>query len=164
MTGGALEAVGARDCREGERPLDHREGAPHAFARAGTLYERMGARAAVGGGAALLAVGMTMLSFLDANSTYVSLIPGMVVVGVGVGVGLFCSSITTAGVTALDPSRASLAGGILYMCQIEPAARGVPGVRVLHPDLPEVVGVNTHSLSGGSDYFSGVRNVRRRVN
>ena len=108
---------------------------------AGSLYERMGARAAVGGGAALLAVGMTMLSFLDANSTYTSLIPGMVVLGVGVG--LFYSSITTAGVTALDPSRASLAGGILYMCQIAGGAVGL--------------GVNTAIVLSGDSLAEGIR-------
>jgi len=36
----------------------------------------------------------------------------------GIGVGLFYSSVTTAAVTALDPSRAGLAGGIVYMFQI----------------------------------------------
>ena len=39
--------------------------------------------------------------------------------------GLFYSSITTTGVTALDPTRASLAGGILYMCQIAGGAVGL---------------------------------------
>ena len=43
----------------------------------------------------------------------------------GVGVGLFYSSITTAAVTALDPSRSSLAGGIVYMCQIAGGAIGL---------------------------------------
>ncbi len=36
----------------------------------------------------------------------------------GIGVGLFYSSITTAAITALDPSQASLAGAIVYMFQI----------------------------------------------
>jgi MFS family permease len=43
----------------------------------------------------------------------------------GVGVGLFYSAITTTAVTALDPSRASLAGGIVYMCQIAGGAVGL---------------------------------------
>jgi len=43
----------------------------------------------------------------------------------GVGVGLFYSSITTTAVTALDPSRSSLAGGIVYMCQIAGGAVGL---------------------------------------
>jgi len=43
----------------------------------------------------------------------------------GLGVGLFYSSITTAAVTALDPSEASLAGGIVYMCQVAGGAIGL---------------------------------------
>ena len=43
----------------------------------------------------------------------------------GIGVGLFYSSITTAAVTALDPSRASLAGGIVYMFQVAGGSVGL---------------------------------------
>jgi hypothetical protein len=43
----------------------------------------------------------------------------------GIGVGLFYSSITTVAVTALDPSQSSLAGGIVYMCQIAGGAVGL---------------------------------------
>ena len=41
------------------------------------------------------------------------------------GIRLFYSSITTAAVTALDPSRASLTGGIIYMCQIAGGSIGL---------------------------------------
>ena len=55
-------------------------------------------------GAAFLGVGMLMLSFLDAGlQLRCRSCPGMVVLGIGVG--LFYSSITTSAVTALDPSR-----------------------------------------------------------
>jgi EmrB/QacA subfamily drug resistance transporter len=90
---------------------------------AGSLYQRLGAKTIVSAGAAFLGVGMVMLSFLDVSSTYLSLVPGMVVLGIGVG--LFYSSITTSAVTALDPSRSSLAGGIVYMCQIAGGAIGL---------------------------------------
>jgi len=40
-------------------------------------------------------------------------------------VGLFFSSATTAGVTALDPARASLAGGVLYMFQVAGGSIGL---------------------------------------
>jgi hypothetical protein len=43
----------------------------------------------------------------------------------GFGVGLYYSTITTAGVGALDPSRTSLAGGIIYMCQIAGGSVGL---------------------------------------
>ena len=41
------------------------------------------------------------------------------------GIGLFYASITTAGVTALDPSRSSLAGGIVYMFQVAGGSVGL---------------------------------------
>lgn len=90
---------------------------------AGSLYDRLGATAMVGGGAAALAMGMGILAALDQRSSYSALIVGMMVLGVGVG--LFYSSITTVAVTALDPSHSSLAGGIIYMCQIAGGAVGL---------------------------------------
>ena len=90
---------------------------------AGPLYGRLGARLVVSAGAACLAIGIFWLSLLDADSSYTSLVPGMAVLGIGVG--LFYSSITTVAVTALDPSQSSLAGGIVYMCQIAGGAVGL---------------------------------------
>jgi EmrB/QacA subfamily drug resistance transporter len=90
---------------------------------AGSLYNRLGARLVVSSGAACLVVGMLLLSFLDRSSSYLPLVPGMLVVGFGIGV--FYSSITTTAVTALDPSASSLAGGIVYMCQIAGGAIGL---------------------------------------
>jgi MFS family permease len=107
---------------------------------AGSLYGRLGPRVVVASGAALLGVGMLVLSFLDAGSSYASLVLGMVILGVGVG--LFYSSITTVAVTALDPSRSSLAGGIVYMCQIAGGAVGL--------------GVNTAIVASGSDLSDGI--------
>ena len=90
---------------------------------AGPLYERMGPKLIVSLGAAFLAVGMFMLSMVGPTTAYDGLITGMVVLGIGVG--LFYSSITTAAVTALDPSRSSLAGGIIYMFQIAGGSIGL---------------------------------------
>ena len=107
---------------------------------AGSLYGRLGPRIVVTLGAAFLAGGMFWLSFVDANSGYGSLVPGMIVLGAGVG--LFYSSITTVAVTALDPDRASLAGGIVYMCQIAGGAVGL--------------GVNTAIVASGSTIVDGI--------
>jgi EmrB/QacA subfamily drug resistance transporter len=90
---------------------------------AGPLYQRLGAKPVISAGALLLAVGIGMLSFIDADSGYGALAPGLAVIGVGVG--LFIPSVTTAGVTALDPSRSSLAGGLIYMFQIGGGAIGL---------------------------------------
>jgi EmrB/QacA subfamily drug resistance transporter len=90
---------------------------------AGALYGHVGAKVAVSAGAAALAIGVFLLSFVRADSGYWFLVPGMCVLGIGVG--LFYSSVTTAAVTALDPARSSLAGGIVYMCQIAGGAIGL---------------------------------------
>ena len=65
-------------------------------------------------------------------------VPGLVVLGLGVG--LFYSSITTAGITALDASRASLGGAILYMFQVAGGSIGLglnTAIVVTAPNLAE---------------------------
>ncbi len=110
---------------------------------AGPLYSRVGPKRIVCGGAAFLAAGMYLLSRVEAESPYAALVPGMVVLGVGIGV--FYSSITTAAVTALDPSRASLAGGIVYMFQIGGGSIGL--------------GLNTAIVDSAASLAVGVRNA-----
>jgi EmrB/QacA subfamily drug resistance transporter len=90
---------------------------------AGPLYGRIGPKPIIGAGALCLAVGPFLLSLIDADSGFGALMPGLIVTGVGVG--LFYPSVTTAGVTALDPARSSLAGGLLYMAQIGGGAIGL---------------------------------------
>ena len=89
----------------------------------GPLYARLGAKLIVTIGAVCLAMGMFLLSWVEPTTTYAGLVPGMVVLGVGVG--LFYSSITTVAITALDPSRSSLAGAVIYMFQIAGGAVGL---------------------------------------
>jgi EmrB/QacA subfamily drug resistance transporter len=90
---------------------------------AGPLYGRLGPKVTITAGAVGLTVGPFLLSMVDAGSSYSSLIAGFALTGLGAG--LFYPSVTTAGVTALDPSRTSLAGGLVYMCQIAGGAIGV---------------------------------------
>ena len=94
-----------------------------AFA-AGPLYERLGPKPVLVVGAAGLAIGPLLLALLvDSSSGYGALVPGLVVTGTGVG--LFYPSVTTLAVTSLDPSRASLAGGLIYMAQVAGGALGL---------------------------------------
>ena len=60
---------------------------------------------------------------VDADSGYGSLIIGMVMLGIGVG--SFYPTATTAGVTSVDESQTSLAGGIVYMFQIAGGSIGL---------------------------------------
>jgi hypothetical protein len=43
----------------------------------------------------------------------------------GIGLGIYAPSVTTAGVTAVEPARQSLAGGVVYMFQIAGGAVGL---------------------------------------
>jgi EmrB/QacA subfamily drug resistance transporter len=90
---------------------------------AGPVYQRLGAKPTITAGAIGLALGPFLLSQVDAGSGYGSLIGGLAITGAGAG--FFYPSVTTAGVTALDPSRTSLAGGIIYMFQIAGGAIGL---------------------------------------
>ncbi|HEX3909814.1 MAG TPA: MFS transporter [Solirubrobacteraceae bacterium] len=90
---------------------------------AGPLYNKLGAKRIVSLGCACIAVGILLLSLISRDAGYGGLVVGMLVLGVGIG--LFYSSITTAGVTALDASRAGLAGGIVYMFQIAGGSVGL---------------------------------------
>ena len=88
------------------------------------LINRIGMKAVVVSGATCLFVGTVMLVLLlDQSSGFSSLVPGMVVLGAGVG--LFYSSVTTAALTSMDSSRSGLAGGVLYMFQIGGGAVGL---------------------------------------
>jgi EmrB/QacA subfamily drug resistance transporter len=90
---------------------------------AGTLYAHLGAKLIVTTGAALITAGILLLSFVPDDVTYLDTLPGMFVLGLGVG--LFISTITTAAVTSLDESRTSLGGAVLYMFQVAAGAVGL---------------------------------------
>jgi len=90
---------------------------------AGPLYERLGAKLLVSIGSACIAIAPFLFSLVDEGSGYTSLIAGMVVLGVGIG--SFYPTATTAGVTSVDESQTSLAGGIVYMFQIAGGSIGL---------------------------------------
>jgi EmrB/QacA subfamily drug resistance transporter len=90
---------------------------------AGPLYDRVGAKRLAVVGAACITLAPFLFSFLDEGSGYGALIPGMVVLGIGAG--SFIPTATTAGVTSVDESQTSLAGGIVYMFQIAGGSIGL---------------------------------------
>ena len=67
--------------------------------------------------------GLLLSRLVSRDLGLAALVGGMLVLGVGTG--LFSSSVTTVGVTALDPSRAGLAGGIVYMFQVAGGSIGL---------------------------------------
>lgn len=90
---------------------------------AGPLYNRLGAKTLVVVGAACITAAPFLFSLVDSGSGYGALVPGMLVLGIGVG--SFYPTATTAGVTSVDESQTSLAGGIVYMFQIAGGSIGL---------------------------------------
>jgi EmrB/QacA subfamily drug resistance transporter len=90
---------------------------------AGPLYERLGAKLLASIGALCITIAPFVFSLVGERSHYGSLIAGMVVLGVGIG--SFYPTATTAGVTSVDESQTSLAGGIVYMFQIAGGSIGL---------------------------------------
>jgi hypothetical protein len=75
----------------------------------------------------------------------------------GVGIGLFYSSITTVAITAVNAARASLAGAIMYMCQIAGGAIGLglnTALVVTAPSLAE--GIHTAFLMDAALAIGGL--------
>jgi EmrB/QacA subfamily drug resistance transporter len=83
---------------------------------AGPLYNKLGGRPLLLAGAALMPLGVLALSFLQADSDYLAMVPGLAILGVGCG--LFYSALTTVAMTSLDPAPTGVGGGILYMFQL----------------------------------------------
>ncbi len=90
---------------------------------AGPLYNRLGAKPLAALGAACITIAPFLFSQVGEGSAYAALVPGMFVLGIGIGA--FYPTATTAGVTSVNESQSSLAGGILYMCQIAGGAIGL---------------------------------------
>jgi EmrB/QacA subfamily drug resistance transporter len=90
---------------------------------AGPLYNRLGAKLLVVIGAACITIAPFAFSMVDAGSGYGALVAGMIVLGIGIGT--FYPTATTAGVTSVDESETSLAGGIIYMFQIAGGSIGL---------------------------------------
>jgi EmrB/QacA subfamily drug resistance transporter len=90
----------------------------------GPLYNRLGAKPIVSVGAACIASGPMLIGAgIEGAGSLWTIVPGMAVLGIGVG--LFYSSATTAAVTSVDDSRTSLAGGIIYMFQVAGGSVGL---------------------------------------
>ena len=77
---------------------------------AGRLSERVPLRGALVVGMALTAVGLLLMTGLDAETTWLDLLPGLIVVGAGIG--LANPLVTFAHLGVLPPAQGGLASGI----------------------------------------------------
>ncbi|WP_444914190.1 MFS transporter [Microbulbifer sp. TRSA007] len=90
---------------------------------AGNVYKVLGAKLIVSIATLLMALGLYMLSHIYQDGQYIRLVPGLLILGAGIG--LFNSTIITFAISVVDPRRASLAGAIIFMIQIAGGAVGL---------------------------------------
>ncbi len=90
---------------------------------AGPLFTRLGAKRLAVIGAGCITLAALLFSLVGGDAGFGDLVPGMVVLGIGIG--CFYPTATTAGVTSVDESQTSLAGGIIYMFQIAGGSIGL---------------------------------------
>ena len=88
---------------------------------AGNLYNRFGAKPLLILGSACIAVGPALIALLADKETFGALVPGMAILGLGIG--LFYPTATTAGVTACRRVAGAASPARSSTCSRSPAAR-----------------------------------------
>ena len=89
-----------------------------------------------------------LIALVASEASYGAMVPGLIVTGLGVGV--FYPTITTAGVTAVDESRSSLAGAIIYMFQIGGGSVGLGLTTTIF------IGESDRA-TGGPEFINGIQ-------
>ncbi len=79
---------------------------------AGDLYSYFGGKLLVAMATFLIAMGAFVFGFVGSEDSYFFLLPGLILSGIGFGFGFTC--ITNLGMSAVDESKSSFAGGVLY--------------------------------------------------
>ncbi len=92
----------------------------------GRVTARIGPRLPMGAGLALMAVGVALLSTLRPASGYLTVLPPMLLWGIGLG--MLTPAVVAAAVAAVDPDRAGLASGVNNTARQAGGAIGIAAV------------------------------------
>ncbi|MBH1935810.1 MFS transporter [Streptomyces sp. AV19] len=112
-----------------------------AAALAGGLTTRLPQRVLVGTSLALVAVGLSLVTLVDADSAWTALLPGMV--GIGLGMGLFNPPRASLSIAVAEPSKAGMASGVGETFQQVGFAVGIAAFGALFQS--RVTGLFAHS-------------------
>jgi EmrB/QacA subfamily drug resistance transporter len=121
---------------------------------AGHLYERFGAKPLLVFGSFCIFSGMTLIAILAGEEAYAALIPGMAILGLGIG--LFYPTATTVAVTGVKEAQRSLAGAIIYMFQIAGGSVGLGLTTTVFTDSAERAGGGENPFTHGVQWAFGV--------
>jgi EmrB/QacA subfamily drug resistance transporter len=115
---------------------------------AGNLYNRFGSKPLLILGSLCIAIGPALIAIFADQETYLAIVPGMAILGLGIG--LFYPTATTDGVTVCKESRRSLAGAIIYMFQIAGGSVGLGLTTAIF------IGASDGATSG-ADFVNGIQ-------
>ncbi|MGI9533556.1 MAG: hypothetical protein ACR2NW_01270, partial [Thermodesulfobacteriota bacterium] len=96
------------------------------------IYNKLGPRMTIFAGMILTSIGTYCIVLFGLGSGIIYMFLATMICGVGIG--LTVPSVTTAGVGAVKESRASLAGGIVFMFQLGGAALGLAIITTIFID------------------------------
>jgi EmrB/QacA subfamily drug resistance transporter len=106
----------------------------------GPLYERFGPKPLATVGSLCITLGPGLIAAFVSEESYGAIVPGLVLMGLGIG--LFYPTATTAGVTAVKEAQRSLAGAIVYMFQIAGGSVGLGLTTTVLTEAGEGKGAN----------------------
>lgn len=101
----------------------------------GSIYNKLGPKLSISIGMSLVVIGTVGISLTGFGESLYDALPAFIVAGIGLGFSV--PSITTAAVGAVNESRASLAGGIVYMFQLVGGALGLTAITTIFTDVAE---------------------------
>ena len=124
---------------------------------AGSIYNRLGPKLSISIGMLLVFLGTIGVSLSGFGESLLDGVPAFMVAGIGLGFSV--PSITTAAVGSVKESRASLAGGIVYMFQLVGGALGLTVITTIFTDVAEkdiTASLNQAGISITQDHKSDV--------
>ncbi len=90
---------------------------------AGRMADSVGPGPMIAGGFVLQAVGLFWFSTISPSTEFITLVPPLIMIGIGVGAVIVCCNV--AGMSAVDTQRASMGSGLMQMSFNISAALGV---------------------------------------
>jgi EmrB/QacA subfamily drug resistance transporter len=97
-----------------------------------SISERVPPRMMLGGGLALVSLGLFLMHGIATSSAWTTLLPGLLVAGVGIGLANPAIGSTALGV--VEPTRAGMASGFSNTCRIGGVAIGVAALGAIFQD------------------------------
>ena len=118
---------------------------------AGRLADRFGPRWLIAGGLAIVAASLYSFSGIAVNSTYLDLLPGFTLLGIGIAMTM--SPMTSAAMNAVPVEKAGIASGVLSMFRM---VGGSLGVAVTGAIFQGSVGVSDFSTASPQQFVTAL--------